>query len=234
MAGTLNTVLAANQTRDREIQEAEDDEALEKEKMQESLFKYPSWIVIASKRNSGKSYFMERLLLVDWAKFDEIYLMSQTVSYEEKDYPTIKKLARLKVKPMYIGPFSLGMVRALQKRQEKDKSHHVLLLLDDIIPVMKGPALDYISNLSTMSRHLNMTVMMLIQKANKTYDPQLRQNTDYLLFSKLNTKMLEYVNEVLMMQKDKLMELVHGLDDYEFILYDNTTNHPIIKRVHFE
>ena len=197
------------------------------------LFEYPSFITICSKRNSGKSFMLERLVLKDWDKFDEVVLMSGTVTCDKDEYPYLKWLAKSSKKPMYIGAFNLGVLMGIEARQKKSPAKHVLIILDDIIPVLKGPSLQYISNFSTVSRHYNMTLIICLQTANLTFTPQMRSNVDYLLFSRLTRKMLEYVNEVLQLEKKTLFGLAADLDDFNFILYDNHHNHADIRKIHF-
>lgn len=181
---------------------------------------FPNVMTVVSKRNSGKSFFLNFFLLIHYKEFKHIVLMSRTAKYT-KDYCCIRSMKQMAPSRVYIGDFNLEVVKKYIEIGKTTKEP-VLLLLDDIVGALRGREQVFMSDLTTYSRHLNMTLIMSFQKATGSFTPTMRQNTDYFLWSRLNDANLKTIAEnITDVEFKKIKQLTKKLKQYEFILYDN-------------
>lgn len=186
-------------------------------------------IFVISKRNSGKSFLLNQLITEYSGKWDYIVIMSRTVAWND-DYVAVKKAETLfKKEHKYVGPFNLTILKQLEAAcqaevQKSGKKPKVLVLLDDIVGELKTGSVEhlYVGDFFTVSRHFGITLIMSIQRATATFSPVMRQNVDYLLFSKVNDTNLRALTDVVAdMSLRELKALRNKLEPFQFVLYDN-------------
>lgn len=192
--------------------------------------RFPSTIVVVSKRNSGKSVLLQELLRhkLQQNEFDLLEIHSATVDFTDDYRPLLREAAEAGVEA-WAGRFDLERVKALEARQRSPKAaKNAVLLLDDVVaaltaraPAGGGPSpREYIGNLTTYSRHIKLTQILSIQRAKSEYSTAMRENTDYLLVSDVGGDAARTLSGV---AGRDIQPLLADLDrqKWEFLLYDS-------------
>lgn len=189
--------------------------------------KVPFSASICSKRNSGKSFLVRNLVyeLAKQKKVNQVIVMSNTSGMSlNKDYDYMPK--------KLLTTFKESTITKLLEVQAKDvkrgKIREVLLIMDDVIGETKdksGEGSRMIRSLYANSRHYHVSVILLSQIANRLLTPAIKENSDYLFFSRINRRGLESIWESIcnIDKKDFIAFAEKSNKDYSFILYDNTT-----------
>ena len=192
-----------------------------------ATMKAPFSMSICSKRNSGKSFLVRHLVyeLAKQKKINQVIVMSNTSGMSlNKDYDYMPK--------KLLTTFKEETIHKLLEVQAKDikrgKIREVLLIMDDCIGETKdksGEGSRIIRSLYANSRHYHISVILLSQIANRLLTPAIKENSDYLFFSRINRKGLESIWESIcnIDKKDFIQFAEKSNKDYSFILYDNTT-----------
>lgn len=183
-------------------------------------------MIIISRTNTGKTFLLERLISswVEEGKVDELYIMSDSILYND-DYRKVLVPTMIKKKKMYYlnkwdaGAFTSVIERA--KKFPKDKRPKAIFVLDDIVPSMSHKDLEIVSKNITTCRHYNIFLIISSQKANGTITPTIRNNVRYVLFSKVNEDQMKVLSECCNLEKDILKKFVKELGDYEFGFFEN-------------
>ena len=195
----------------------------------EDLFTFPSTIATISCRNSGKTFFWETYLQKNADIFDAIYIMSKTAkmtgAYKDVRHPHL-----------YIGEYNGKMLRDVvlaNKNNVTTWGHNsapqILFLLDDVVSTLtssyKGEddvrELDWISNLFTESRHYNISIIQCLQIANRVFTTVERNNSDFILASRLNTDQIRTLSEGTKIPHSQLVKMLDTISQYEFLMIDN-------------
>lgn len=178
-------------------------------------------VVLASKRNSGKSKLVLNLIynLVSNYSFDYIICFSDTAHFLE-DYKFLDK--------KFIMPLSDEKIIKILNYQEqqtiKETGVKCLMILDDINIEKKSQILNKIF---TQGRHVGITVILSVQFPKHVCSKIIRNNIDYLYLSELNNEtMYNVIKELITVSgvdnKEIFNFIVNNNHDYQFILYDNT------------
>ena len=182
--------------------------------------KIPTSICVMSKRNSGKSVFVNDLvqqLLVN-NKVDSVIVFSATAMYNN-DYKNIPK--------SHILQYSDNKIRQimnLQKKKPVSQRNQVLVVLDDLLGSVKNS--DEILKLYSLGRHFNITPVLISQTANRLISPTIKNNSDHMFISRLNRQQLTdlWKSCITNMSKKSFEHLVETLNkNFNFIAIDNTT-----------
>jgi hypothetical protein len=183
--------------------------------------KQNSFIVIASKRNSGKTVLTKNLIKYLFDKFEYKFsvIFSDTAGFNG-DYDNIfEKEFVFKSEQLD------NKVEKLLKIQEKSikskKIIHGLIVLDDVKIYKKSKIL---IDLATKSRHYKLTVICSVQYCKELISSSIRSNIDYLFWSDLNEQALMAVYQSIHvpMNFKKFETYVNEYNtNYQFIFYNS-------------
>ena len=188
--------------------------------------KVPFTISIASKRNTGKTVLAKHLVyeMVRQKRIEKVILLSNTSEFN-KDYDFLPKKYRQK----FSNELLTKIVESQMKSMTSGKAPQLLLLLDDVVGYSKdttGSRSEIILSMYATSRHYNVSVMLLSQIANYVLSPAIKNNSDYIYFSRLNRQQLWILWEAMtnIDKKDFVKMAEERNRDFRFLLYDNTTH----------
>jgi len=179
---------------------------------------------LASKRNSGKTYLMSEIIkkLIKAKKVDMVLVMSNSAGLNE-DYKTI-------LPPGLVMKFSEKVLEQLWARQQKTdmaKREHIFIVLDDVLSDPRALRSELVSRIYSLGRHNMLSCAVCSQVANHVLTPVMKQNSDMLLWSKLNRNQLaiiwESLNGVSKKGFIRWAEVFGGVH-YNFCVFDNITD----------
>ena len=178
--------------------------------------KQDSFIVITSRRNSGKSVLMRNLIkhMLDTYEFQFIMLFSDTGHFND-DYHFIDK-------NLIFGSDKLDeVVGKVLKIQEKNRKKglkvHGMIILDDVKVYKKSKMLIH---LAVMSRHFYLQVCVSVQYPKELISSSIRSNIDYLFFSDLNEQAL--------MSCYQSVHVPYNFKTFQKFVDENNTNYQFI------
>jgi len=178
---------------------------------------------IASKRNSGKSYLISKLVkhLINTRRVDMVLVMSGSAGLNN-DYDFLnKKLVR---------PFSepvLAKLWELQRNTPESRRKHILIVLDDCLSTKEAISSQTIQSIFTLGRHLWLSCIVASQVSNWLLSPVLKANSDVILWSKLNRQQQETLwTSTAGMSRDDFIRYSeeNGGHNYQFCGLDNYTS----------
>lgn len=123
--------------------------------IEELDIKLGSFIVVCSKRASGKSVLTRNLVkhLLDSHEYDILLLFSETAQFND-DWKFIEKSCIFKTEQI---EEKIGKILKIQEKNiKKGIKINILIIMDDVIIHSKSKML---INLSTLGRHFNITVI---------------------------------------------------------------------------
>ena len=181
----------------------------------------PFSMACSSARNSGKTLLISVLIkeLLELEKVHMVLVMSQTV-HVNKDYAFLP--------PRLRQPFSEGVIKKLMDKQaatpKKDREQ-VLLVLDDVLSDKAAEQSRFIKKLYTLGRHYDLNVILISQTSNVALTPAIKQNSDYILYSRLNRYQLSALWESItnMDKRDFIHYSEEHNKNYTFLCVDNTS-----------
>ena len=183
--------------------------------------KVPMAIAVCSRRNTGKTMMISVLIqeLVKQGKADLVLVMSQTVGVND-DYWFIN--------PRLRQPFNEDTIKKLMDRQSKVKKgerQQCLLILDDVLSSKDAENSRFIKRLYTLGRHYDISVVLISQTSNVALTPAIKQNSDYILYSRLNRYQLAALHESVtnMDKRDFIAYSEANNKGYVFLVVDNTS-----------
>ena len=183
--------------------------------------KPPFSMAIASKRNTGKTMLVSVLIheLVLAKKVDLVLVMSQTAHVND-DYWFIS--------PKLRQPFSERLIEKLMEKQalqKKGSRDQVLLILDDVLSTKEAENSRFIKKLYTLGRHYDISIVLISQTSNVALTPAIKQNSDFLGYSRLNKyQLLSLYESITNMGRKEFVEFSEQNNkNYVFIFVDNTT-----------
>jgi energy-coupling factor transporter ATP-binding protein EcfA2 len=182
-------------------------------------FKQHSFILITSKRASGKSVLVKHLTkkLLDDYDYDFIIMFSDTCHFTQ-DFDFIGKDFIFKTDVM---EDKLDKILKIQEKNVKNnKKVNGLIILDDIKLHSKSKKL---MDLSSMGRHFKLTCLLSCQFPKQVVGTIIRNNLDYIIWADQGEIGLRAVFEAthLGMNFKEFKEFTDNNNhDYQFILYD--------------
>ena len=188
--------------------------------------KAPFAMVVASKRNTGKTLLITQLIqaLVNKHKVYAPIVYSNTAHYNG-DYDFLPKSL---VRPF--DPRDLQDVMNRQAKVPKDKRKNLLVVFDDVLGDDRATGNKQILQCYSLGRHLGINPILISQTANRVLTPAIRNNADYFVLSRLNRQQLGEVWESItnMEKRDFIAFVEHTNKDYTFVVVDNTghSNNP--------
>jgi len=194
----------------------------------EIKFKFPTFIVICSKSESGKTCLAKGIIknLIDNNDVHHILIYSKTCMFEDEyNFIPEKNMIEYNKSEEHIKKifeYQKSRIENNKKNQQnKKKVENILMIFDDIIISKKN---EEIINLASLGRHYNITCIMSVQFGRGVLSPNVRGNIKYLFFNDLNYESEEAVYRSIHIPY-KQYELHDFIDEhndnYNFILYDN-------------
>ncbi len=184
------------------------------------LVKMPFAMVVASKRNSGKTLFVSQLIQA-LVKTKKIYvpIVYSNTAHLNGDYNFLPK--------GLVRPFEPNNLKAMLDKQTtlpKSERKPILLVLDDILGDERATGNKEILYAYAMGRHINVHPVLISQTANRVLTPAIRNNADYFVLSRLNRQQLGEVWEsITNMEKRDFINFVERVNKhFTFVVVDNT------------
>ena len=190
------------------------------------LIKVPFSMSIASKRNTGKTLLVSVLIraLLELKAVDMCLIMSQT-QHVNDDYKFLP--------PRLRQAFSEDVIKKLldsQGKVPKKERQQVLLVLDDVLSDKEAEKSRFIKRLYTLGRHYDISIVLISQTSNVALTPAIKQNSDWLLYSRQNRYMLESIWTTVcnIDKKTFIAWSEENNKNYTFLAVDNTnqSNNP--------
>ena len=189
------------------------------------------FIVLVSKRNSGKSYLICALIYYflihkEGEKIDYVYLFSDTASIATKTNDYLKYLDKNVIFPAKPEIVERVCGRLIQSQVQTKMKFKVLVIFDDI---QVSQRYEMIETLAVKGRHYGITVILSSQIANQAISPTIRKNIDYMLWRKLGLDDLKnyvfpIVNHAFRRNDDLYQFTKESTGNYQFIFFDNTVD----------
>ena len=201
--------------------------------IEEIIRRLPKYFTLCcmSCRNSGKSVLISQLVreLRRLKKVDLVLVMSGTAGLTS-DWDFLPANT--------VMSFSEEMLGRIARKQDSDveawkhpeegrekpkKPKHVLLVLDDCLSTPEALQSHVISSTFSLGRHRMMSCIVISQLTTKFPSPTLKQNTDMILWSRLNLRSLEnlWYSTTNISKKDflKVSQTLGGVN-FNFMLLD--------------
>lgn len=181
--------------------------------------KQNSFIVVSSKRASGKSVLVKNLIkyLLDTNDFNFISLFTDT--FFNNDYDFIDK--DLVFTSEQLDDKISKILKIQENNIKKNKIIHGLIILDDVKVYKKS---NMLIDLATKSRHYKLTVICSVQFPKQLITTSIRSNIDVLFWSDLNEQGLRAIYESISipMNFKTFLNLVNQYNtDYRFFVYNS-------------
>ena len=178
---------------------------------------------LSSKRNSGKSWIMTEIIkkLLKAKKVDMVLVMSNSAGLN-KDYDFLPSGLVMK--------FNEKVLEQLWARQQKTdmaKREHIFIVLDDVLSDPRALRSELVSRIYSLGRHNMLSCGISSQIANHVLTPVVKQNSDMILWSKLNITQLSHIWESLSGVSKKgfiRWAQVFGGIHHNFCVFDNITD----------
>jgi hypothetical protein len=177
-------------------------------------------ISCASKRNSGKTVIISELIreLIQQKRVDMVLVMSGSAGLN-KDYGFLPK--------GLVIPFNESTLYKLWERQKatpEERREKVLVVLDDCLATPEAVRSDIIMRIYALGRHVAISCIIISQVANWILTPAIKQNSDIILWSKLNRQQLENLwGAMTNVSKKDFLRFSESLGgkDHNFLCFDN-------------
>jgi len=184
-----------------------------------------SFIVIASKRMSGKSVLTRNLMMYLLNKYEYkfIVLFSDTGKFNG-DYDFLKHKDMIYESDQMEN--KIPKIINMQRKRNKNlkKKVHGLIILDDVKLYTTSKSL---CDLASKGRHYKLTVICSVQFPKTLISPAIRSNIDYLFWSDLNETGLKAVYESITV-KMNFKTFINYVDennhDFQFLFYNGKEN----------
>ena len=178
---------------------------------------------LASKRNSGKTWLMSEIIkkLIKLKKVDMVLVMSNSAGLNN-DYSFLPSGLVMR--------FNEAILEQLWKRQQKTdmkQREHIFVVLDDVLSDPRALRSELVSRIYSLGRHNMLSCAVCSQVANHVLTPIMLQNSDMLLWSKLNRMQLSHIWESLNGVSKKAFihwAEVFGGVHFNFCVFDNITD----------
>lgn len=182
--------------------------------------KQNSFVVITSKRNSGKTVLNKNLIKYLFDNFDYNFSILFSDTFFNGDYKDLFD----KNFVFTSDELDIKIPKILQiqeKNIKKNKIIHGLIVLDDVKIYKKSKSL---IDLATKSRHYKLTVICSVQYPKELISSSIRSNIDYLFWSDLNEQALISVYQSIHLPinfKTFQKFVDNNNTNYQFIFYNS-------------
>jgi len=184
----------------------------------------PFMMLVCAKVGSGKSVFISNLLRRPefyFKKFNKVFFCSSNVNEEGEVIDPAYDLIEFDDENVYdnFTPDIFEKIRDDIKKDEDFKKNQYLLVIDDLALSLKDKE---IQKHIARHRHAHLSIIITCQRL-KMVPPLVRNNISHcVLFKTLNKQEVEYLNEVVNINKDIFEEILkYGTKDkYDFLFID--------------
>jgi hypothetical protein len=200
----------------------DDTQSSEVDSVEDIVERLPEFFTIAcaSKRNSGKTVLISELIqiLYEDEHIDMVLVMSGSAGLND-DYNFLP--AGL------VMPYSESVLHKLWARQAatpKKERQRVLVVLDDCLATPEAIQSKMLTRIYALGRHVAISCIIISQVANWILTPTIKQNSDMILWSKLNRQQLENLwSSMTNINKKEFIAFseAEGGKDFNFLCFDN-------------
>ena len=197
-----------------------------------------AFILIASKRRSGKTHLVRHIIKPIHKRFEKVYLFSETSYLQDNPYDFIPKGNQYNsFQPSVIQTLITSQQEIIERNKKLDKKsrvkNHILIICDDVINdpnIRKNPVL---KTLATQGRHSMITVILLAQtiSARSGFPAVIRTNVDvficFILHDQFNreTSAEQYASVVNKKEGMKLINSITCSEPYMAAVFDLSKTH---------
>lgn len=180
-------------------------------------------IAVASKRASGKSVLVAELIqkLLKKKVVDIAFIFSNSADYNG-EYPFLPKKLVQKFNEKTLSAIWDRQARAC--KHNKDTAQSVLVVLDDCLADKDAVRSETLKRVFALGRHVKISCILISQVANWLLTPLIRQNSDLIIWSKLNKHQLMTLYEsITNVDRNDFIGWAEreGGREYQFLLFDN-------------
>ena len=184
--------------------------------------KVPFRMVVASKSNSGKTFLVSQLVK-ELLKSDKVFVpfvFSNTVGLGT-DWDFVPE--KLK---SHFSPAKLQSLMDKQAEVPKEQRKQLLIVFDDVLTDKDANRNALILKCYVMGRHYHISPILMSQISNYLLTPQIKSNSCYIMYSRLNRQQLGSLWEsITNMDKKEFISFSETANkDFNFIVVDNTVN----------
>lgn len=174
-----------------------------------SEMQVPFSMAVASKRNTGKTHLISQVIqeLLKQGRVYICFVMSNTF-HMNGDYGFLPDSCK-----SGFDPLKLQALMDSQGAVPRDRRKQVLVVIDDVLGDRSAENDATIMKFYAQSRHANISIVLMSQIANRILSPAVLQNSDYILYSRLNR-----------MQLGNLFEAITNMDKQEFVRFSEHVN----------
>ena len=187
-----------------------------------AMIQVPFSCAVASKRNSGKTHLMSQIIqeLLKQGKIYICFVMSNSL-HMTGEYSFLPASCR-----SGFDPARLQELMDTQSKQPREKRKQVLVVIDDVLGDRSVENDATIMKFYAQSRHANISIVVMSQIANRILSPAVLQNSDLILYSRLNRAQLGNLYEAITnMDKQEFVRFSeHVNKDYNFVCVDQTVH----------
>lgn len=180
----------------------------------------PANILFVGMTGSGKTYCFKKMYEKWKSGINLTYVISPTAPYSG-DYDEFNQnhilsdinLAKNKI---------IEIFEFCKKQKLKKKTYNVMLVIDDSLGVLNFNE-NYFCNLMATSRHVNLTVVIMMQNLTRFLSPTLRNNISYIFINRISDNNIECLHSLCGYwdNKRELKEYLKlHLKNYQTILID--------------
>ena len=187
----------------------------------------PFRMSVASKSNSGKTHLVSQLVqeLLKQGKIYIAFVQSNTHGLND-DYSFLPAKCKSRFDPQ-----KLEELMAHQATIPREKRKQVLVILDDVLGDKSAENNSIITSYYARSRHSSISIILNSQIANRILSPAVKENSCYILYSRLNRQQLAILWEAITnMDKADFIRFSETVNkNYNFVVIDNTShsNNPL-------
>lgn len=155
----------------------------------------PANILFIGKTNSGKTYCFKKLYQQYWQnKIKLTYVISTTAEFSGDFDGLIKD--KYILSDMRLASAKIKEIRKFcESQRKKSRSYPVMLVIDDCLGVINFNSPEF-CNLFAIARHINLTIVLMMQNLTKFLCPTLRNNLGYIFINKLSDNNLKCLYEL--------------------------------------
>ena len=185
-----------------------------------SAIQVPFAMSVASKRNTGKTMLMSQFIqeLLKQGRIYLAFVFSNTYQMNgEYDFLPAKCKSKF-------DPARLQTLMDTQVATPKESRKQILVVMDDILGDRAVENNAIIMKFYATSRHFQCSICLLSQIANRVLSPAVLQNSDYILYSRLNrTQLCNLYEAITNMDKQQFIRFSEYINkNYNFVIVDNT------------
>ena len=181
-----------------------------------------SFILIASRRRSGKSVLVKGLIknICDNFEIDFIILFSKTAEYNN-EYDFIEKKYRYDYEKCEQVIEKIINYQKQKIKRNKETTPNIIIILDDIILHKKNKKL---IDVSSLGRHFKIFCIASVQFPKQVISTSIRSNLDIVFWNDLSDTGLEAIYQSIHLPysyKEFKTYTYTNNDNYQFLCYNN-------------